>query len=220
MRSEAGLVTSSRRAAALAGLHFALLLASCAAVPQRVGRELSLYERVDASLSARTDLEALGQPAPQMKQVEWMLGSWNIEAQVFATPTTPAHVDHGTAQISVVNGGTWLQMADAYPQGTQDLGFLTYNLVTRRWVSVALDSTGNSVVTTGPAWEDDRLVLSAAVEIVGISAMLRQTVTRAGPDRFSVLNEEQLPSGRWIKLDEYRYQRTAAKHQGETGPWH
>ena len=187
-----------------------LLLCACA-VPHQITSEGSLYERVEASLAGRTDLGRLGQPTPQLDQLRWMVGSWAVEAVVFATSGTSARTDHGKARISLVNADTWIQIADSYPEGTQDLGFLTYNLVTRRWVSVGLDSFGNSVVTTGPEWADNRLVLTGSVEIVGVHATIRQTLTKLSSDGFSLLNEEKLPKGQWIRLDEYRYRRVSIR---------
>lgn len=170
----------------------------------------TLYERVAASLADRPDLESLGKPPAEMQKVAWMIGDWTIDVRVFATPTTPESQDHGLASVSRVVGGTWLQMADVYPEGTQDLGFMTYNIVTRRWVSLGLDSAGNSVLSTAPDWQGNQLKLIAeGVEILGEKVTLRQTVTQISPDEFMVLNEERLEDGSWVSLDEYRYRRRA-----------
>lgn len=184
-------------------LAVAVALAGCAAVP-----EPSLYDRVASALANRPDLEGLGSPAPQMADVSWMIGKWSIEAKVFATPTTPERIDRGTAVVSKVIGDTWLQFADSYPEGTQDLGYLTYNLVRKVWVSVSLDSTGNSIVSSAPGWSGNRLVFVAPhVQILGEEVTLRQTLVKLDADEYTVLNEELTSAGSWRALDEYRYRR-------------
>jgi hypothetical protein len=168
----------------------------------------SLYERVAARLADRPDLATLGQPPAELEQVAWMHGSWTIEATVFATPSSPERTDHGSVLVSRVVGGCWLQLAYSYPTGTQDLGFMTYNRVTRRWTSVGLDSTGNAAVVTAAAWEGNRLVFETpALEIVGERVHIRQTIEKLSPDEFVLRNEERLPDGTWRALDQYRYRR-------------
>ncbi|HVU23940.1 MAG TPA: DUF1579 family protein [Opitutus sp.] len=166
------------------------------------------YDRVAQRLAARPDLAGLDQPPSELAQIEWLVGTWDIEAIVTATARTPEQVDHGTSVISKVIGGFWLQLADSYPRGTQDLGFLTYDRVTHRWISVGLDSTGNVVVSTGDAWRDDRLILDAPrVEILGERVALRQIIERHGADQFLLRNLEQLPDGSWRPIDQYGYRR-------------
>ena len=93
----------------------------------------NLYERVSAVLAKRPDLSDLGKPPAEMRQVNWMLGTWQIEASVAADPEKK--VDRGTSVVTPVLGGVWLQSVDNYPSGTQDLGMLSYNRVTRQWVN-------------------------------------------------------------------------------------
>jgi hypothetical protein len=181
------------------------LLAACVHAPPP-----SLYERVATHLAQRSDLAQLGAPPVELQQVSWMIGTWDIEATVFATTSAPERVDRGRSVVTPVIGGTWLQMADTYPGGTQDLGFLTFDPVGRRWLSLGLDSTGNAVRASAPAWDGDRLALLAGdAIIVGEHVSLRQTLTRLGPDAFTLSNEERRPDGSWLRLDEYRFRRAS-----------
>ncbi len=171
----------------------------------------SLYERVATRLAARTDLADVGQPPPQLRDVEWLLGTWSIDVKVMATSSTSERIEHGESRITHAMDGHWLQMTDSYPAGTQDLGFLTFNRFTRQWVTVSLDSHGNVCVARADGWRDDRLTfVIPEQEILGEKATLRQTLRRLSFDEFVVLNEEQLPDGAWRAVDEYRYRRKDA----------
>lgn len=187
----------------LAAFGFAIATASWAATPPP-----SLYERVAARIAANPELAAkLGKPPVQLATVQWMLGTWDVTATVFATSLAAESHSQGTSVVTAAVGGTWLQQADSYPDGGRDLGFLTFNPVTDRWVAVALDGTGNSGITTATDWAENRLVLTGSVTIVGEHADLRQTLTKASDNEYSVLNEEQLPDGSWRALDSYHYRR-------------
>jgi len=168
----------------------------------------SLYERIEAKLAADPAFAAkLGKPAEELASVRWLVGTWDVTATVFATKSAPESHSQGTSVVTAAIGGTWLQYVDSYPEGSQDMGFLTCNPVTRLWVAVALDSTGNSVVVTGTAWTENRLVLSGNVTIVGEKVILRQTLTKISDAEYTVFNEEQLSDGEWRALDRYRYRR-------------
>jgi hypothetical protein len=179
-----------------------LVLGGCVTAPPAP----SLYERVGARLAARTDLAALSQPPPQLAQVIWLLGHWTVDVTVFATATTPQRNERGSSTVTPALGGTWLQIADTYPHGTQDLSLLTYNQIDRHWVSTGIDGAGNAVTSTG-TWHGDSLVFETGiVHIMGEALTLRQIFTRQGTDEYTVRNEELLHGG-WRALDEYHYRR-------------
>jgi hypothetical protein len=136
----------------IAGL--ALLAVSPCTTPVRQPNPPELlYERVAAKLVSRPDLASLDQPPRELEGVRWMIGHWDVEATVFATASTPERVERGSSEVRTVMKGYWLEQADTYPEGTQDLGFLTYNPVEREWVSLGLDSTGNCVVAKAAGWQ-------------------------------------------------------------------
>lgn len=167
----------------------------------------TLYERIEAKLSTRKDLANLEQPPAELKQVEWMLGDWTVASTVFATRSAPERQSQGSSVISRTLNHCWVQNVDSYPDGWQDISYLTFNPVTRRWVTLAIDASGNAVQVTSGGWQDDRLVFEATVEIVGEPCHLRQTMRKVNVDEFHILNEERLSDGRWVGLDEYRYRR-------------
>jgi uncharacterized protein DUF1579 len=171
-----------------------------------------LYDRVADELAARPELASLGKPPPELAKVAWMLGEWDIETQVAATATESERIDHGSSTVTTTLTGTWLQFTDTYPQGNQDLSFLTYNIVTRRWISLTIDATGNNVAASAPAWESNRLPLIARdVEILGLKVTLRQTIVKRSDDEFVLMNEELLPDASWRQVDEYRYRRKRSR---------
>lgn len=161
----------------------------------------TLYERIAAKLEAHPELAT----APSLAEVEWMAGEWDVTARVFATDKTSERIDRGRSRVEKILGGTWLALRDTYPSGTQDLGYLTFNTMTREWIALHLDSNGNAVRATSPGWNDGRLVFVLEdIEILGERITLRQTIEKRSAREYRVLNEERVGGG-WAKLDEYVY---------------
>jgi hypothetical protein len=162
-----------------------------------------LYGRIAQRLAKDPALAArLGHPAPEMKQVAWMIGDWDI-----ATEAEGKDAGHGESHVMPILGGTWLEIRDTYPQGNQDITYITFNPATKRWVSLTIDALGTAAASTGEEWDGDTLVMSGDVVVVGEAATLRQTVTRESDRAYSIGNEERMPDGTWKHLDTYRYTR-------------
>lgn len=163
--------------------------------------EPTLYDRIADKLAANPKL--LERPAT-VDDVRWMAGRWSVTAHVFKDK----RVSKGEQLVEPALGGGWLTMRDHYPDGGVDVGYLTYNTITKQWISLAIDGLGNAVKATGKRWDGNKLVLTTEnAEIVGERVNLRQTITKRSADEYHVLNEERLSSGNWVALDEYTYLR-------------
>ena len=137
-----------------------------------------------------------------------MLGSWDITAKVFATASTPERISKGRGEVRPALGDRWLLVTDTYPDGGMDEGYLTYNGFTKKWTNVTLDATGNALISIADGWQGNRLVfLASDIELLGEKTTLRQTIERRSDTEYHLLNEEKLPDGRWVALDEYTYRK-------------
>lgn len=169
-----------------------------------LAKDATLYDRVAARLERDPALaKALGHAAPEMKQVAWMTGTWDIVTKVAGEPSRAP--EKGTSRVAPVLGGVWLEIRDTYPQGNQDISYLGFNPVTKRWVSMTVDGVGNAVVNSTARWDRGKLVFTGDVTVLGEKATLRQTVAKESGRAYSVTNEERMTDGRWVLLDTYRY---------------
>lgn len=165
----------------------------------------NLYQRVEQRLAAEPALAAgLGQAAPQMGEVQWMIGTWEVTSEIEGR----SDAETGTSIVAPVLGGAWLEIRDTYPGGTQDVGYLGYSAAEGGWTSVAIDATMNANRATARGWENGRIVFEGDFLIIGLPTHLRQTVEKVSDDDYRVTNDE-LVDGNWVRLDSYRYRRRA-----------
>jgi hypothetical protein len=169
----------------------------------------TLYERLADKLERNPKLaEGLGKPAPEMNEVAWLVGEWDITAKVFATRKEAERVSQGRSKVAPAFGGVWLQFTDTYGNTSPDLSFLTFSPSRRKWVSATIDDSTNAVITTAESWNANHLVFTGPpVEIMGEIATLRQTMEKISDREYRVLNEEHLADGSWVPVDEYRYKK-------------
>ncbi|HWA02231.1 MAG TPA: DUF1579 family protein [Rhizomicrobium sp.] len=168
--------------------------------------EPTLYDRVASRLKNDPALaRQLGHPARQMADVSWMIGTWDIATTVEAVRGHAA--EKGTSRVTPLFGGVWLEIRDTYPGGNQDVSYLGFNPVSKRWVSVTVDGLGNLVTNTSAGWKDGRLVFVGDVIAVGERATLRQVITKKSENSYSITNEERMKGGHWRLLDTYRYEK-------------
>ncbi len=186
-----------------------LLQPPVAAAQETSQPALTLYERIMTRLERDPSLaQQIEKPPVELAEVSWMIGSWDISARIFATATTPERLSQGRGDVRIDVGGRWLHVTDTYPDGGADEGYLSYNSFTKKWTNVTLDAAGNAFVSTADRWQDNRLVfITPEIEIVGEKVTLRQTLERRSDTEYHLLNEEKLPDGRWVALDEYTYRK-------------
>ena len=178
---------------------FALLLA--AADPPTIYQRIQQRFAADPAAAA-----ALGRPAPQMRQADWLIGTWDVSGMVEERGGPPWS---GTSVIAPALGGHWLEIRDTYPDGSENIAYVGYSVPEGRWVDVAIDNVMNANRISAPAWTGDRIVFEGDFLIFGMPAHMRQTVARTAPDYFSVVAEE-LVGGTWRRTAARYYHRRPA----------
>jgi len=169
----------------------------------------TLYERLASRVARDPELGRVGtRPPPEVDAMGWLLGEWDVLVTVSATPTMPERKNRGRATVERALRGAWLTVRSRF-QGSEDLDQLTYDALTRRFVTVQTDSFGNHNLTTADGWRNDELSFDGEVVILGDRVRLRQRWIRKKSDAFQVVNEE-LISGAWVQVDEYSYTKRRA----------
>jgi hypothetical protein len=166
----------------------------------------TFYERVASKFAADPALAAVAHgPTPQMQKIQWLVGTWRVEAHVFATATTPERKSVGTSTVRPMLDGAWLEITGDYADGTHDLNYIAYDASAQRWVSIWLGYTGSALVDYASDWTNDQLEFIAhRARLMGVDVDLRQIVEKRSDTEYHVRNDEKLGK-KWVKLDEYTF---------------
>lgn len=150
----------------------------------------TLFQRLERRFAADpAAAAALGRPAPQMREADWLIGTWDVNAVVEERGGPPAA---GTSVVAPALGGAWLEIRETYPHGSGSLTYLGYSSTEGRWVIIAMDNLVNANRISTAAWTGDRIVFEGDQTFLGLPAHLRQTVERHGADDFTILAEERV----------------------------
>jgi hypothetical protein len=162
-------------------------------------RDQTMYERYAELKQDPAFAAKLAEPAKRIHDLDWMLGEWKAEAIVFATATTPEWRQQSATSFRRV--GEAMIASD-------DLStVLLWDAFIQRWRSFGAEPPVAPLASSVGEMVDGALVLEGDVRLFGEAFHLRQTLTREGSDRFDILNEQRLVSGRYQAVDTYRYTR-------------
>ena len=187
-------------------LTFGLLLAGTSLRAQApAGRPLSLYEKILPKFRADTSFNPVRiLPPPDLDKLRWLASTWTSTAHVFATPTTPefSRKDSRTVTVALQKNFMLVSNNEDDPTDKSVSPMLFYERYLKQWVAGGLDRIGYGIMTS-TGWQQNQLVFTGSIVIMGEPTQLRQTWTRRSDTVWHLLNEEHLPDGSWVKLDEY-----------------
>lgn len=140
----------------------------------------------------------------QMQRMLWLEGEWVAVNRVPATAMNPSYEDHQVYRYR--SNGDWICLVT---RAGEQRPHITYDAFSRQFMYVL--SEGAFGVLRSPGWEDNRIVFTGEMTMIGVNCVLRQTWTKENDDAFSSVNEERLEDGRWSVVDEWEFRRRAPR---------
>lgn len=185
-----------------------------------------VYPGQPGSEGISTYYKMLGAPAPrrpagrlpEYAQVAWLVGRWTVDLRDYDyTPPGAGHIQQvasGTADIAFTSDQWWIQIDITLPN-SKDLWFLGYDYAAGRWVLHKVGKPGgayNSAVFA-TAWKADRITFEPTELINGSGVKLfdRLTIVREAADRFRIVTEAQMPTGRFVAVHDRLFTRTSTR---------
>jgi hypothetical protein len=154
-------------------------------------------------------------PDAQMRELEWMVGSWTAQPRDFpSSMRDPADAElspAGPATIGYTVGQRWLRISFvAEPWHVEWNYYLGHDPVSGRWLLGYL--AGPSLVfdhpLTSPGWHGNRLVFGPVGErYKGFRDVVRLVVLRSARDSFRIVTEVRMRSGKYVAMDDVSFIR-------------
>jgi len=141
--------------------------------------------------------------AAEMEKFRWIVGEWDHENAVPATPSNPAYSDIGSSRYSLGEGGNWVSIVT--PNG-REIPLVTFDPFSRQWI-YTLTNGAYCTLRSTEGWVGDRLVFTGLMTMIGVNVDWRMTWIRKGSDEFGFINEERAEDGSWDYIDEWHFRR-------------
>ena len=145
------------------------------------------------------------QRTEELRKFHWIIGEWDYENAVPATPVSPAYTDVGKAKFAFSADGTWLCLVA--PDGSL-MQNITYDPFSRQWIYVLLRGS-YGILRSSEGWVGDQITFTGLMTMIGINCEWRMRWTRTDQDHFQFVNEEGDDRGSWAYIDEWRFTRRA-----------
>lgn len=153
------------------------------------------------NLERLVELQALR--AAEIEKFRWIVGEWEHENHVPATPASPAYVDTGSSRFGLDAKGEWVVVLS--PDG-RETPQITFDPFSRQWIYVLMRGA-YGILRSPSGWEGNRIAFTGLMTMLGPTREWRMTWARDDDDQFSFVNEEQAPNGEWRYIDEWRFER-------------
>lgn len=169
------------------------------------------------------DIEAAGVRDPRVRrdslradskrrvaELQWMVGNWTQHYRLFATPHFKEYRNDRPASVSVSRGGLWLVVRDS-GLTIDVVHYLTFDPAARQWKRLEVGlPTYASFAATANDWRGGQIVFDYSMELtsyIGHPLSQRERWRRVDDNEWIVTEEQRLPDGRYVLIEEMRYTR-------------
>ncbi len=189
----------------------ALLLAAFLPLPLLAGQPDA--SQPDAAAMTRA-WQQFAAPNENHKRLEEMVGTWTTRTKFWGTPDAGPQESEGTAVLTMVLGGRYLEqkhVGTMMGQGFEGLGYTGYDNLKRKYITTWMDNFGTSIlVMTGKADATGKILRSQGTMdevLTGKPQQLKDAVTLLDVDHFKYEMWTVDAKGKATKTMEIAYTR-------------
>lgn len=144
----------------------------------------------------------------ELAKLSWLEGDWRQVATIYKKGSFP---------MSKKEAGVWTFKLDPAsnsvlygPKGEEGaplVPFMTYDVYSRSWFSVEREPDAWGLAQSSGSWTGEKIAMEGTFHIRGVDVELRQTFAHTKSDECAVINEQKMPNGKWVAIDEHRFFR-------------
>jgi hypothetical protein len=147
-------------------------------------------------------------PAPEMKQLDFFMGTWKCDGKMNAVPGIGAeHAMKSTATGKSDLDGFWVSVR-VEEKKTKDSPLpikgnfnMTYDAAAKKFEGLWNDNFGGWGHATSPGWEGDKIAFTGDMFMMGQKMGSRDSFTKKG-DKEMVHTGEMQQGGKWTQIME------------------
>jgi hypothetical protein len=163
---------------------------------------------VTPALFAEDKPKSPPKPAPEMSQLDYLVGTWHCSGKAFASPMGPEHATEGVAHAQMALDGFWLVIhydetkTAASPMPYHLLQVVGWDSAQKAFDSVCFDVFGATCNQTSSGWKGDNLIFEGTALWGGQKMGARDTFTKVSATEMKHKGEMQGADGKWMTGDE------------------
>jgi uncharacterized protein DUF1579 len=146
-------------------------------------------------------------PAPEMKQLDFFLGTWKCDGKMLANPMGPEHAMKTTATGKTDLDGFWVSVR-VEEKKTKDSPMpikgnfqMTYDAAGKKFQAVWVDNFGGWGPATSTGWEGDKMTFTGEMFGGGQKMGSRDSFTKKSDKEMVHVGEMQM-GGKWSTMME------------------
>ena len=152
---------------------------------------------------ALVPLAAVAEPADELHQLDYFLGTWHCDGADYASPGGPTYPIERVITASNDLGGQWLtlhweetQTAENPNPWNVEMAF-TYEPARKSFAFIFRDNTRAWSTGTTPGWDGNQLIVVGEYPFEGRSVPYRDVYTKHADGTHGFVTETQL-NGQWM----------------------
>jgi hypothetical protein len=148
---------------------------------------------------------AAPKPAAELDQLKVFEGNWRCEGKQPAGPFGPEQVYKSSLKAKRDIDNFWIAIeydqkkSKVHPMPIKARGFLGYDPVVKKYVTIGADNTGGWMSESSPGWEADKLVFTGDGSMGGQKVAFRETYTKKS-DKELLWSGEMKMGKDWIAV--------------------
>jgi hypothetical protein len=174
----------------------------------RHGLTVTLICLGSAIAIAQEKAPRLPQPAPEMSQLGFFVGTFECRGEAFSTPMSERHPIERTIAGKMDLDGHWLFVrfedmnTQANPTPIRGNWQLTYDAKEKSFLAVWTDNLGRWFPQTSAGWKDGTIAFTGEFSLNNQKAAVRDVFTRKS-EREMIMTVEIRRDGEWMRFLEF-----------------
>ncbi|MDE3245345.1 MAG: DUF1579 family protein [Acidobacteriota bacterium] len=195
-------------------MRLALFLAlglAVAAVP------LSAQDKADDKKAPPTMASMMNKPGPEAAKLKGMVGTWNVEETMEASPMGPAGKGRAISRVTLGPGGLSIiidyRSIGGHMKGYRGHGVVAWDGEAKAYKQVWADNMAPMLMVSTGKWEGDKLVMDSEGTMMGKPFKAHDTLSGIGTDAFTLVSEMSMDGGPMAKMMTLAHKRAKAPEE-------
>lgn len=170
----------------------------------------TLYETLAAQGEYDIQADAFKDLPPaeaELSKLSWLEGDWRQVATIYkrnSLPMSKKEVGIWTFKLDTKSNSILFGPKEEPAAMT---AFMIYDIYSKSWFSAERDPNAWGLAQSTGSWTGEKITMEGTFHIRGVDVELRQTFKHTKSDECAVINEQKMPNGKWVAIDEHRFFR-------------